>query len=47
MYLLKENSGNTEDPYFTRLPSEKEYLFFPEIRVAKWFYESGKAEKND
>ena len=46
MYLLKENSGNTEDPYFTRLPSEKEYLFFPEISVAKWFYESGIAEKN-
>ena len=46
MYLLKENSANTEEPYFSTLPKKEEYLFFPEISVAKWFFESGIAEKN-
>jgi len=52
MYLLKENSGETTEPYFIKMPSpafnikQNNYLFFPEINVAKWFYNSGIAEKN-
>lgn len=47
MFLLKENSANTEDPVFMKLvKANNEYLFFPEVGVAKWFYESGIAEKN-
>lgn len=46
MYLLKENSANTDEPYFFTLPKKEEYLFFPELNVAKWFFESGIAEKN-
>jgi len=47
MYLLKENSANSSDPYFINLPktTNNNYLFFPELNVAKWFYESGIAEK--
>jgi len=47
MYLLKENSANSNDPYFINLPKSNfdNYLFFPELSVAKWFYESGIAEK--
>jgi len=47
MFLLKENSAHTEDPVFMKLfKANNEYLFFPEVGVAKWFYESGIAEKN-
>ena len=49
MYLLKENSSNSTEPYFITLPKTEtlnNYLFFPELSVAKWFYESGIAEKN-
>jgi FkbM family methyltransferase len=53
MYLLKEHSATTDDPLFLKMPlsshenlKEKQLLFFPEISVAKWFYESGIAEKN-
>jgi FkbM family methyltransferase len=46
MYLLKENSANSESPYFVKLESKDNYLFFPEFNVAKWFYESGIAEKS-
>jgi FkbM family methyltransferase len=47
MYLLKENSSNSDNPYFIILPktTTDNYLFFPELSVAKWFYESGIAEK--
>lgn len=52
MYLLKEHSATTDDPLFLKMPlsnqnlKETQLLFFPEISVAKWFYESGIAEKN-
>lgn len=52
MYLLKENSSNTADPLFLKMQKsnenvkENQLLFFPEINVAKWFYEKGIAEKN-
>ncbi len=52
MYLLCEDSAKTEDPLFMKLQKtnpnlkEKQLLFFPEISVAKWFFESGIAEKN-
>jgi FkbM family methyltransferase len=50
MYFLQEGSANTDNPHFERIaPSStagKYRLFFPEIGVAKWFYESGIAEKS-
>jgi FkbM family methyltransferase len=52
MYLLKEGSSNDKDPMFVTLPvpsasmNDKQLLFFPEKGVAKWFYESGMAEKS-
>lgn len=52
MYLLCEDSAKTEDPLFMKLQKtnpnlkERQLLFFPEISVAKWFFESGIAEKN-
>jgi FkbM family methyltransferase len=52
MYLLKDSSSNSEDPLFLKMPNtnedlkERQLLFFPEVNVAKWFYESGIAEKN-
>jgi FkbM family methyltransferase len=48
MYLLKENSASSTDPYFINLSktTNDSYLFFPELNLAKWFYESGIAEKN-
>lgn len=52
MYLLKEDSSKSDNPYFIKLPTpnfnmkEEQYLFFPEISVAKWFFDSGIAEKN-
>ena len=52
MYLLKEGSSNDKDTLFVTLPSpsatmnDKQLLFFPEKGVAKWFYESGMAERN-
>jgi FkbM family methyltransferase len=51
MYFLREGSANTADPHFERLPAPpatkdgNQLLFFPEKEVAKWFYESGMAEK--
>jgi FkbM family methyltransferase len=51
MYLLKEGSHSTNTPHFISLPENdpnpkaNQLLFFPEIGVAKWFYESGYAEK--
>lgn len=51
MYFLREGSAGTDDPHFLRLPSpslsidDKQYLFFPEKKVGKWFFESGMAEK--
>lgn len=52
MYFLREGSADTEAPHFERLPQPpatkdgNQLLFFPEISVAKWFYESGIAEKH-
>ena len=52
MFLLCEGSHNTASPYFITLPpkssdnaKDNQFLFFPERSVAKWFYESGLAEK--
>jgi FkbM family methyltransferase len=51
MYLLKEGSCNTKDPYFVKLPdpstnpADNHYLFFPEHGTGKWFFEAGMAEK--
>ena len=51
MYLLKEGSCNTKDPYFAKLPepsanaTDNHYLFFPEHATGKWFFEAGMAEK--
>jgi FkbM family methyltransferase len=50
MFLLREGSHSTDDPLFVRIRGEskggKEPLLFPEAGVARWFYESGMAEKN-
>ena len=52
MYLLREGSASTDAPLFLRLPStstnykDKQLILFPEISVAKWFYESGIAERS-
>jgi len=53
MYFLKESSADTSDPHFIQIPSEttthvndKLKLFFPEVGVAKWFFQSGIAEKS-
>jgi FkbM family methyltransferase len=52
MYLLREGSASTDSPLFLRIPrppaqyGEKQTLFFPEQSVAKWFYESGIAERS-
>lgn len=51
MYFLREKSAQTTDPLFLRLPAppaslkEPQCLLFPEQSVAKWFYESGLAER--
>ena len=51
MYLLREGSASTDEPLFLRLPKpaadykERQLLLFPEISVAKWFYEGGIAER--
>ena len=51
MYLLREGSHNSDEPYMVTIPQpetnylEKQTLFFPEIGVAKWFFESGIAER--
>jgi FkbM family methyltransferase len=51
MYFLREGSADSEEAHFERLPlpnptkDGKQFLFFPERSVAKWFYESGMAEK--
>ena len=51
MYLLREGSHNSNEPYMVTIPQpetnylEKQTLFFPEIGVAKWFFESGIAER--
>jgi FkbM family methyltransferase len=52
MYLLREGSASTDEPLFLRLPKppadykEQQLVLFPEISVAKWFYESGIAERS-
>jgi FkbM family methyltransferase len=52
MYLLLENSSNSDDPLFIKMQktnqnlNNNQLLFFPEQSVAKWFYESGIAEKS-
>jgi FkbM family methyltransferase len=52
MYLLKEGSSTTKDPYFVKLPvtsnnpTDNHYLFFPEHATGKWFFDSGMAEKS-
>lgn len=51
MYFLREGSAGSDTPHFERIPAatgtkeENQLLFFPEIGVARWFYESGMAEK--
>lgn len=51
MFLLREDSANSADPLFLRFPTspvdyrEKQLVLFPEVSVAKWFYESGIAER--
>lgn len=51
MFLFCEGSHKTDNPYFLSLPEnstnpkQNQYMFFPEIHVARWFYESGYAEK--
>jgi len=52
MYLLREGSASTDEPLFLRLPvapadyKERQLILFPELSVAKWFYESGIAERS-
>jgi hypothetical protein len=52
MYLLREGSASTDDPLFLRLPTtaadykERQLILFPELSVAKWFYQSGIAERS-
>jgi len=52
MYLLREGSSTLDNGLFLKLPkTEKNYknpqiLFFPELSVATWFFESGIAEKS-
>jgi len=52
MYLLREGSASTDEPLFLRLPAtpvdykERQLILFPELSVAKWFYESGIAERS-
>ena len=53
MFLLREGSHKTDSPYFISLPEDNkddikqnQLMFFPEIHVARWFYESGFAEKS-
>lgn len=47
MFFLKENSANSGERIFMKMPkANDEFLFFPEAEVAKWFYECGIAEKN-
>lgn len=52
MYFLREKSAKTADPLFLRLPvppaslKEPQCLLFPELSVAKWFYEDGLAERS-
>ena len=52
MYLLREGSASTDEPLFLRLPAsaakynERQLILFPELSVAKWFYESGMAERS-
>lgn len=47
MYILAANSVSSDEPLFMKLHKEtdgKRNLFFPEKKVAKWFFESGIAE---
>lgn len=52
MYLLREGSASTDEPLFLRLPKpdpdykRRQLILFPELSVAKWFYESGIAERS-
>jgi FkbM family methyltransferase len=52
MYLLREGSASTDEPLFLRLPAsaadykDRQLILFPELSVAKWFYESGIAERS-
>jgi FkbM family methyltransferase len=51
MYLLKEKSEKSENPYFIEIEKNKNnesnlLLFFPEISVAQWFYRDGIPERN-
>lgn len=48
MFVVKEGSANSADPMFLRLvpSSQNNYtMFMPEQETAKWFFESGMAEK--
>jgi FkbM family methyltransferase len=51
MFLLREGSHKTDTPFFMSLPENtddpkaNQLIFFPEIGVARWFFESGVAEK--
>lgn len=52
MYLFREASASSLNPLFLRLPLsptsiyEPQLVLFPEISVAKWFYEVGIAERS-
>jgi FkbM family methyltransferase len=51
MFLLREGSYKTSEPYFVPMPTPAadpkapQFLFFPEVGVAKWFCEAGIAER--
>lgn len=51
MFLLREGSHKTDTPYFLSLPENttdpkgEQLIFFPEISVARWFFDAGMAEK--
>jgi len=49
MYFLAEGSASSLHPMMSTLPKHvdgRKTLLFPERGIAKWFYESGIAEKN-
>lgn len=45
MFLIKENSYNSEDPIYMRINTDKKLMFIPEARVAKDYFNTGFYER--
>ena len=45
MYLIREQSYNSDQPVYMKLPEDNEYMFIPEARVAKDYFNTGFYER--